>query len=48
MEAAGALRAAESNLQWLPLESLQVQFYEGKLPFSEREVYRNIEMPSYI
>ena len=23
-------------LQWLPLESLQMQFYEVKLPFSER------------
>ena len=25
-------------LQWLPLESLQVQFYEEKMPFSERRI----------
>ena len=31
-------------LRGLPLESLQVQFYEAKLPFSERR--KNAIMPS--
>ena len=34
-------------VQWLPLKSLGVLFYEAKLPFSETEVYRNIKMLSY-
>ena len=29
---------ASRQLQWLPVESLQVQFYEAKLPFLERSI----------
>ena len=33
--ATGEKISKECKLQWLPLESLQVLFYEAKLPFSE-------------
>ena len=31
-------KTTKKFVQWLPLENLQVQFYEAKLPYSERRM----------